>query len=383
MKKITLYVFALLLSGMAVLYSCQKKDEDKKMTSNQGSRATDNLLIADAMAYFKTYVQPNTTSTNAGYRQGLKKTPRWNEAYVTSLSNGSQGVIVPLKYENNIFLISKLNSEPKYDLQSNSYLLITLGDDKKTANVITTIPGKYLSDNKWKVSEYILKEDWAGNLVEKYAIINHKIRKFNLALKNTVKTNSIAGGCQAVSWYLCTLETETNTYYNCVYTHTEYINCDEPDSEVGNETTCDVPDLSIGVITSDEVISQELIPINSTQKYNNPKWICLKSNSWHLESQELGKVTNTDPVLDIWCWDELSHSSINFIGSFIGGTCSHSNGVATFNFVPGAPNIQSTSEELTFNVTYTPALNCIPIVGNLFPPVTKTYTSHAVFNAKP
>lgn len=372
-----------MFTGIAVLFSCQKQSESKQVAGILESNTSESLQIANARIYFETSVLPNTLSSNLGYRQALKKTPRWNEAYVASLSNGGRGVIVPLKYENNIFLKSKLNPKAKYDLQSNSYLLITLGADSKTANVITTIPGEYLSENKWKVSQYILKEDWEGNLVEKYAIIDHKIRKFTHSVDNKTKINSIAGGCQAVNWYLCTWDIESNTYYNCIYTHTEYINCDEPDAEVGNENSCNVPDLTSGVSTSNEIISQELITINSTQKFNNPKWKCLESNTWHLESQELGKVTLTDPVSDIWCWDELSHSTINFVGSFSGGTCSHSNGVATFNFVPGTANVQSTSVELTFNVTYTPTLNCIPLIGNLFPPTTVAYTSHAGFNAKP
>lgn len=131
-----------------------------------------------------------------------------------------------------------------------------------------------------------------------------------------------------------------------------------------------------------ETVGYDIGTIDQLTKYKNPKWRILKNLTWSLYSQENGVVKLVDPDTDKWQWESLTHGPITKEGFSIGGSVTYSQGVGTVSFTPGTQNILYAGMSLNFEVTYAPICNC-PGVTDVIPPYTQSYTSNAIWSAKP
>lgn len=141
-------------------------------------------------------------------------------------------------------------------------------------------------------------------------------------------------------------------------------------------------ELSNGVQVASETINIDVNSIDAITKNKNPKWRILKNVTWSLNSQEYGVVKLVDVQTNKWQWESLSHGPITKEGFTLGGTISFTQGVGTPSFTGGTQNILYAGMSLNFEVTYSPVCNC-PGVSDIIPPYTASYTSNAIWDAKP
>lgn len=126
----------------------------------------------------------------------------------------------------------------------------------------------------------------------------------------------------------------------------------------------------------------DVTTIDAITKNKNPKWKILKNLTWSLHSQEYGVVKLVDAQTNKWQWESLTHGPITKQGFTAGGTISYTQGVGTPSFTAGTQNVLYAGMSLNFDVTYSPVCNC-PGVSDIIPPYTQSYTSTALWDAKP
>jgi len=138
-------------------------------------------------------------------------------------------------------------------------------------------------------------------------------------------------------------------------------------------------------ITGQVVSETEGFDVNTVDaitKNKNPKWKILTNLTWSLHSQEYGVVKLVDPQTNKWQWESLTHGPITKQGFTLGGTVTYTQGVGTPSFTAGTQNVLYAGMSLNFDVTYSPGCNC-PGVSDIIPPFTASYTSTALWDAKP
>lgn len=141
-------------------------------------------------------------------------------------------------------------------------------------------------------------------------------------------------------------------------------------------------DLSSGVQVVSETESFSVSSIDAVTKYKNPKWKILKNLTWSLYSQEHGVVKLVDIQTNKWQWESLTHGAISMQGFSTGGNITYTQGVGTPSFTPGTQNVLYAGMSLNFDVTYSPLCDC-PGISNILAPYTVSYSSNAIWDAKP
>jgi len=129
--------------------------------------------------------------------------------------------------------------------------------------------------------------------------------------------------------------------------------------------------------------------IDEFTKNKNPKWTILKGwSGWTLESQEIGVIKLIDQATNKWAWKSLVHGSISMVGTPTPGVgIEYNQGVGTASFTPetaAATTVLYGGMSLNYNVTFRFLCNCpnLPVV-NLIPPIIRSYTSGAIWDANP
>lgn len=215
---------------ICLLFSCQK-DLSKKQDQNGQSANIPKVsrlqtLINNAKQYFEgTVIMSNIHfNTSSGQtpneRQLLKKTPRWDKAYVTTTDEGFEIVIVPLKFEKNMSAKPSFAPGKSMPIEKQSYLYVYKGSLGYQAELVTTIPDtKHLESRNSEFSGVIIVEDWAGNNLHSYLLKDGKTY-VNAQPSNHRPTTY----CYVIDWYKCDLD-ENDEPISCMYYSTEYLGC--------------------------------------------------------------------------------------------------------------------------------------------------------------
>lgn len=375
--------FFILFSLMiASFISCRKQSS---IENTQKSLETDNQYILNrsitqAKSLFADLSAKRTLNLN-NKRISWFSTPFWEGAYISSKDENKVSLIVPLKYKHNI---NVKNNNDNQTLESSSYMSITIGKIN-SIEVITIIPGKYLINNSLKISDLLIKEDIGGNVIDRYAFKDNKLYKFSNSstIKQSAINSSYSGECLKIHWYIC--DRVDGVMINCEYLYTEEVGiCNQTLEPPGEGGSVEIEDPFANIETPGTIISENVTNIDSTTKFKDPRWIIVTNKTYHFISQEKGKVKLIDPLMNVWQWEYLNHDKIEFYGYAVGGTVTHSNGTGTPSFTPGTSNVYYGGMSVTFPITFTPNAYNIPVIGPLLaPPITKSYTSARLFNAKP
>lgn len=221
--------------GICILafMGCRKNASETSIEPNIDSRIEGNpvLVIGKAKSYFESTVQSVSTPTTASVPLYGKRTPLWEEAFISGYK-GTETVIVPLQYEKNLSLKKGWDESNSYFLKDNSYLRITLGD-KPNAVVETSIPGANLKGTSMNVTKYIVTEDWAGNTLDKILVTKDK-GAFRFGSTSNIRSNGTrlnSSVCIHIIWELCDII--DGVTYNCEFVGTSTIGCDEGLEPVG------------------------------------------------------------------------------------------------------------------------------------------------------
>jgi len=155
-----------------------------------------------------------------------------------------------------------------------------------------------------------------------------------------------------------------------------------PKNQCAEDCTNNIFHLSDGAQVTSELESFEVTPLNAFTKWQKPRWVCLKSLTWALFSEEVGQIQLVTPTANKWQWKFLEHRSITFSGISIGGTVTPDNGEGTPSFTAGTRNVLVAGMALTFNVKYSPICDC-PLINLITQPYSIPYSANALFAAKP
>jgi len=146
----------MLLGALAVaIVGCAK-------TASQNSSSSSQKLVSESRSFFISHISSLSNAPNkSNYRACQPKAVQWNQAAVVSTSTGTV-VIVPVSYQNRLFVSSVTYPNSIFNLNDLTYLLI--GKDSENqfhANVVTFIPD--IESGVAKSSGLIFNEDWQGN----------------------------------------------------------------------------------------------------------------------------------------------------------------------------------------------------------------------------
>ena len=237
MKRYSLYFIGIFLL-FAPWPGCRKPAG----ISPSGRLTIDQLLIAAARQAFTRDIsqipEPASLFDGQNQRKQSEKTPSWEQAYTLEFSGG-KAVIVPLNYEEKIWIKSNLDPKSLFYLDNISRLLIYKGSNQEWhEEIISSFPdSNYLTWDKQPFSGIVSVEDWKGNLLKEYKYGEGKIRKF-VAPENLKQGQSI----NAVNDLPAPSATKPDLFLQVCYTVQEYnYAVDDPSNGVYTSETlgCD------------------------------------------------------------------------------------------------------------------------------------------------
>jgi hypothetical protein len=148
MKRTFLFLLLLCFIG------CQKK-----ITST----SQPNPLIIQAQNFFSGILTQKSLPNSDNFRANQVRDAQWDQAEVLSLSIGP-AVVVPINFENRLFVKTALASSNLLDLSLLTKLMLfrdTTG--KFSYQILTLIPDSNNIANNNTFSGIVLSEDWSGN----------------------------------------------------------------------------------------------------------------------------------------------------------------------------------------------------------------------------
>lgn len=224
-RKVKGQVFHWLLGLTIVVYSCTDQIE-RDIVPNQDS----HFLIKEARDYFENEFNPEqeeSPSSRQGEqkRQGIRKNLLWNKAFVRQLEDSTKGIVIPLKFDEELFLRDLCSPT---SLSSLSYILIY--DDKKgnkNLEVVTTLPDStYLisSEVKKRFSGLVYVENWNGKLLKSIRHMNGRMYLYeNEDDQNSNGRIAEMARCETTTdWYSCGSSNGGLTW-SCAYDYTEVV----------------------------------------------------------------------------------------------------------------------------------------------------------------
>ncbi len=203
-----------------ITLSCSEQDEVLP-------ELTDQLLtekILEAQDFFENRFEPDeeenyTNARNAKQkRHSLKKNLQWNKSYIRKLSEDNEGLVIPVQFEEDIYV--KQTDSP-ISLSDLTYILYSEDErGKEKFEVVTTFPDStYLaSDNRDKTfSGRVYVESWNGKLLKS---ITHKYGNITL-YEVEESANARIEYCETVTdWYVC-VSVDGGDSWGCSYQETE------------------------------------------------------------------------------------------------------------------------------------------------------------------
>ncbi|MFC5283395.1 hypothetical protein, partial [Pedobacter alpinus] len=137
-------------------------------------------------------------------RHGIYKTPDWKNATIKSLHNG-KAVLVPIKYNKNLFLKVSEDKNDFISLNSLSYLLISTNKkNDKVIEWVTFIPtnSNNYQKNGNKFRGKVIIENWNGNFKKAYLFENDgKIYHLKLENQNNNSVKTLSDGIKVAGTY--------------------------------------------------------------------------------------------------------------------------------------------------------------------------------------
>ncbi|MFC5282866.1 hypothetical protein, partial [Pedobacter alpinus] len=137
-------------------------------------------------------------------RHGIYKSPDWKNAAIKSLHNG-KAVLVPIKYNKNLFLKVSEDKNDFISLNSLSYLLISTNKkNDKVIEWVTFIPtnSNNYQKNGNKFRGKVIIENWNGNFKKAYLFENDgKIYHLKLENKNNNSVKTLSDGIKVAGTY--------------------------------------------------------------------------------------------------------------------------------------------------------------------------------------
>jgi hypothetical protein len=144
------FIFLLLLCFMA----CQKRI---------ASTSQPNPLIVQAQNFFSGVLGQKLPLNSQNFRANQVRSPQWDQAKVLTLSVGPV-VIVPINFENLLFVRTPVAASNLLDLSSITKLVIFRDSTGKFSyQVLTLIPDSNAIANSQVFSGIVLSEDYSGN----------------------------------------------------------------------------------------------------------------------------------------------------------------------------------------------------------------------------
>jgi hypothetical protein len=161
MKHILPSIFLFLL--IVCSFSACKKDQ------KENSSFLEQQLISSAKKYFHDNLECSGNPSSGQYRIDLVKSVEWQAAYVSNLSNGP-GVIVPIRYPNNLFVKTNLSGEKLLNLNEIAHLILYKDQENVYhAEIVTSFPDTAALANSVKeFSGITFVEDWAGKRLHQF-----------------------------------------------------------------------------------------------------------------------------------------------------------------------------------------------------------------------
>ena len=216
-SRLTVLTFVL----MGVLFSCQDQSELPEPSAEifQLEIGQDDQSL---IQYVKQYFNQNMDLADSGTmgiskRQSIKKYPLWSNAYVYNSKKTGRTVIVPLDYEEPLY-VSIDGSDERVSLSELTNLYIY--QDAKgqiRSEVVTRLPE--LASWKNSKDQYqgkVFIESWEGQFIKGYASDKDKTQVLVMENKATQKS---------------TVTCYTTFFYSCAYSSGELISCQQYDSE--------------------------------------------------------------------------------------------------------------------------------------------------------
>lgn len=407
-KKSRLQAFIVVVA-LLMFSACEKKASD--ITSDSVKKAEAKQIVLSSI----TNKKKNATEHGIDKLNGLIKGLDFEELKIEKDTDTSSIIVVPAKVR--FETLSKINNLIKY------YLIIKVVNGGVNSENILAYKPENQSEGKLDISDlklalkrksnakngvYIFM-NYTGSYLYSLNYENNQLQKLAFPTKksNQALASRTENGTVCVDWYHVTYYYDENGYF--LYKNEEYLyqtcyacgeitpwgqamTCDylSDDTGGGGGIICDISCVDnfvnsyANVAISNNDVSIETGTINALEKYKNPKWEILVGNGWRLYSQELGKIKLVNVSENKWVWTELTHSGITFIGvQPPQTTVTHSQGVGTPSFVPGAPNVLVAGMEVDVDVTFTPECKNCTRASDFLRPVTNNYKSYKFWNAKP
>jgi hypothetical protein len=159
----TILLFSAISISVIFYLSCNK--------ANNAKLHGGNSLIDEAQAYFNGQVLPDASAfikNQNVYIPTLLKKPIWDEAYILNLPEGNV-VVVPISYQNKLFVHSNFSGSSKTSLDDMAKLIIYKTIDKKFhAEVVIGFADSTYKSNGSTFSGFVAVEDWVGNPLHNY-----------------------------------------------------------------------------------------------------------------------------------------------------------------------------------------------------------------------
>jgi len=159
-----LFTFLLLLVLGTSLFIACRKDQN-----NANPKPSTEEIIESARTYFENTLQHSMYQSTGILRVDAAKTVNWQTAKVLSLS-GQPAVVVPVIYQENLFIKSNISGENVFSLNDIAHLVIYKDQNKSYhIELVTAFPDSTaLKNNAQKFTGIIFIENWEGQRFHQY-----------------------------------------------------------------------------------------------------------------------------------------------------------------------------------------------------------------------
>ena len=220
MKKMFLKTSSLWLIALFILFTCTEQiDPLVNEPRDEQSR-----LINDAKYFFENDFDPESemyadARTTKNLRHDLAKSLKWNNAFVRQMSNSTQGVVVPVKFDEELYFTA---SDASLSLSKMTYILIYNNKGRNSLEIVTSMPDTtFLDSDRSEFSGTVYVENWNGVLLKS---ILHRDGMTSAYIPEKIDNASsrLAWCKRIIDWYTCTTNDGGETW-DCRLTEIEVI----------------------------------------------------------------------------------------------------------------------------------------------------------------
>lgn len=149
-----------------------------KKNQNAVTSDAEQSLINQSKSYFESEKNHFPPMADSNPRVTSPRTVNWEKAQIITLSVG-KAVLVPIKYDKELFIRTTQGGENNFQLSNLTRLLVYQVKGVYHAEVVTSLPDtNHLRHPQGAFSGFVFVEDWAGHSVTKYLYDGKNIFKY-------------------------------------------------------------------------------------------------------------------------------------------------------------------------------------------------------------